>query len=177
MSTKPSTQPQQSSAYEELRRAQQAIRAAERGVIVPLHEGKIESSNAHAPKPAARSKTMAPLDETAREAAVHRAVALMRTMTDYYGITVGELDDEAARLRKLTDERLMGAVRAYEHASRHAQVMLNEDKAREAAIERNAKTAAFYGKHGVTEEELAAQRLEGHPQQRKSTGRRELRGP
>lgn len=162
MSTKtsPSNQtakPAAASPYDELRRAQQAIRAAQRGEVVPLSS---ESKGKAPAKGTRQAKAFQPLDETARAAAEHRAIALMRTMTDYYGINEGEISDERVRLKTLSDEKLMGTVRAYEHASKHALVMLHESKAREAAIAQSAQTAAFYGKHGVSEEDLQAQRAE-----------------
>lgn len=160
-SNPPPGKPASGSPYEELRRAQQAIRAAQRGEVVALPElGKGGAAAKTAGKGARAPKAFEPLNATAREAAEHRAIALLRTMTDYYGINEGELNDERDRLRTLSDERLIGVVKAYEFASKHALVMLHENKAREAAISQSAQTATFFSKHGVSEEDIQAQRAE-----------------
>jgi hypothetical protein len=130
---------------DELRRSQRAMRAALNGEILePAAEVKKTPAK----------KAMPALNATTRETAVFRATSLLSTMTEYYGITVGELDDEKARLATLTDEQLMATVAAYEMTSRHVSVMLRDDKAREAAIARSPQTASFYGAHGVGEDDL-----------------------
>lgn len=134
-------------------RAQQAMKAAGRGERL---QAVAQSKEPIAPAlraPAAK-KAMKPFDSTAREAAVHRAVSLLRTMTGYYGITVGELEDEETRLRQLPDERLRGTIAAYEFTSRHVGVILVDEKARDVAIHRDPAIAAFYEQHGANEDEL-----------------------
>lgn len=134
-------------------RAQQAMKAAGRGERLQAVMQSKEPAAPAARAPAAK-KAMKPFDATAREAAVHRAVSLLRTMTGYYGITMGELEDEEKRLRQLPDDGLRGTITAYEFTSRHVGVILVDEKARDAAIHRDPAIAAFYDQHGANEDDL-----------------------
>lgn len=134
-----------------LRRAQQALEAAHRGEKLPDAPKQVTAKKNTPANPKVKEVV---LNEISRQAAIFRAVSLIRTMTQYYSITTGEVEDEEARLRQLSDTKLMGAISAYEYASKHIMVMQSDEKAREAAIARSNVTANFYQKHGVNEDDI-----------------------
>ena len=139
---------------ESFRRAQEAIKAANRGERLPAAISS-KSPGAVSIATVPEKKLIKPFDATGRLVAVHRAVSLLKTMTEYYGITVGDIDDEEKRLHQMTDERLRGATKAYEFASNHVLVLVKDDKAREVAISKDPKISRFYDSHGVSEDELS----------------------
>lgn len=139
--------------YGALRRAQDAVRIAKEGGAPRTH-----SLRPAPPAPPAPKDRPVHLDEAGRAAAIDRTIALLSTVTDYYGITVTELEQEKRRIRDLTDAELMRTLRAYEFASEGVQLMLDDERAREAAIRTDPETAAFYGSHGASAEDLASSR-------------------
>lgn len=154
-----------------LRRAQQALRSAEMGIEDPQDLSRApeaaSAADARSNKNARADKNRQPLNATTRETAVLRGVSLLRTMADYYGITVGELDDEQQRFSQLSDERLMRTLKALEFTSSHVLVMLSDEKAREVAIAKDSSVKVFFDTNGIGQDELSENDRQSQDKKRK----------